>query len=83
MRLRIAFKLNGDDADLARQIEHAAGIPIDKIAKVAMVRYMDEVINRAKQMKDEQDGRQPSTSPPLDSDGTVSSPSDAVSCATV
>ena len=74
MRLRIAFKLSGDDADLARQIEHAAGITIDKIAKVAMIRYMDEVINRAKQMKDAQDGRQPSTSPPLDSDGAVPSP---------
>ena len=78
MRLRVAFKLSGDDADLARQIEHAAGIPLDKIAKVAMVRYMDEVLNRAKQMKDEQDGRQPSTSPTIQSTGIVSPSPDAI-----
>jgi len=47
MRLRVAFKLHGEEADLARQISDAVGIPADKIAKLAMQRYMSDLIDRA------------------------------------
>jgi hypothetical protein len=36
MRLRLAFKLHGEEAELARQIADAAGIEVDKVAKLAM-----------------------------------------------
>lgn len=53
MRLRLAFKLHGDEADLARKIAESAGIPVDRIAKLAMQRYMQDVITRAvERMKD-------------------------------
>lgn len=81
MRLRIAFKLHGDEAELARQLEDAAGISIDKIAKVAFQRYVQDVIARAEAMKQQmetQDGLQPSPPSPAHSPGTIPSPSDPV-----
>lgn len=53
MRVRVAFKLNGNDADLARQLEQISGVALDKIAKVAFLRYVDDVIARAEQAKKE------------------------------
>lgn len=81
MRLRLAFKLHGDEAELARQIADAAGIEVDKIAKLAMQRYMSDVIDRAEQMakqvKGAQDG-QPSNTDTTHSTGTLSPPSDTL-----
>ena len=50
MRLRLAFKLNGEEAELARQLADAAQMPADRIAKLAMQRYMRDVIDRAEQL---------------------------------
>lgn len=86
MRLRLAFKLNGEEAELARQLADAAQMPADKIAKLAMQRYMRDVIDRAEQMMRQQpqpsevsSGLQSSDSDPVQSEGTVPPASDAVS----
>lgn len=82
MRLRIAFKINGDEAELARQLEDAAGISIDKIAKVAFQKYMQDVIARAEAMQQQaernKDGLQPSHPDPVHSPGIVQTSSDPV-----
>jgi hypothetical protein len=72
VRLRLAFKLHGDEAELARQLSDAAGMPVDSIAKLAMQRYMRDVIDRAEQMMKQQakengSGLQPSDSDPVQS----------------
>ncbi len=87
MRLRVAFKLHGEEADLARQLADAANITPDKIAKLAMQRYMSEVLYRAEalmkqvqQSTDEVslDGRQPSPADTVQLAGTVSDAQDSV-----
>lgn len=74
MRLRLAFKLHGDEAELARQLSDASGMPVDSIAKLAMQRYMRDVIDRAEQMVRDakietnggpNDGLQPSPADPV------------------
>jgi hypothetical protein len=81
MRLRLAFKLHGDEADLARQIADAAGIEVDRVAKLAMQRYMADVIQRAtelaNQQVEKQDG-QPSPTDPVHAAGTLSDSPDPV-----
>lgn len=88
MRLRLAFKLHGEEAELARQLADAAQMPVDSIAKLALQRYMRDVIERAEQMMLQQqrtteglaesrDEQQPQ--PDGASDGGLQpSPSDAV-----
>jgi hypothetical protein len=82
MRLRLAFKLHGDEADLARQIADAAGIEVDKVAKLAMQRYMADVIQRATELADKQRGisdGQSSPADPVHAAGTVPPAQDSVS----
>ena len=86
MRLRLAFKLHGDEADLARQISHAAGVEVDTIAKLAMQRYMREVLERAEKAAkqaqasaEENSNGQPSQADPVHSAGVVSDAPDSVS----
>lgn len=72
MRLRLAFKLHGDEAELARQLSDAAGMSVDSIAKLAMQRYMRDVIDRAEAMmkqqaKESDSGLQPSPADPVQS----------------
>lgn len=86
MRLRVAFKLHNEDADLARQISDAAGIEPDKLAKVALQVYMRNVLQQAEEMmakraatqEGETDG-QPSNTDAVLSTGTLSPTPDAVS----
>lgn len=87
MRLRLSFKLHGDEADLARQLADAAGMPVDNIAKLAMQRYMRDVIDRAEQMMRAQqsppneglpDGLQSGAANPVHAEGTVSPAQDAI-----
>ena len=81
MRLRLAFKLHGDEADLARQIADAAGVDVDKIAKLAMQRYLVDVMERATELANKQgkSNGQPSETNGINSTGTVSPPPDAIS----
>lgn len=85
MRLRLAFKLHGEEADLARQLADAAQMSVDSIAKLAMQRYMRDVIDRAEAMMRQQQanevssGLQPSPADPVLSTGTVPPSSDSVS----
>lgn len=90
MRLRLAFKLHGEEAELARQLADAAQMPVDSIAKLAMQRYMRDVLDRAEQMmlqqqrtaeglaegRDEQMMRQQQLSPSEASSGLQPSPAD-------
>lgn len=85
MRLRLSFKLNGEEAELARQLADAAQMPADRIAKLAMQRYMRDVIDRAEEMMRQQpqptevpSGLQPSSTDPVQSTGTVSDVPDSV-----
>ena len=85
MRLRLSFKLNGEEAELARQLADAAQMPADRIAKLAMQRYMRDVIDRAESLMRQQStesevssGLQPSDSDPVQSTGTVSDVPDSV-----
>lgn len=87
MRLRLAFKLHGDEAELARQLADAAQMSVDSIAKLAMQRYMRDVIDRAEEMMRQQQpsvnevssGLQPSATDPVLSTGVVSATPDPVS----
>jgi len=82
MRLRLAFKLHGEEAELARQMADAAGIEPDKIAKLAMQRYMQDVMDRAyayqKEMEKNNVSGQSSNPDSVNSSGVVPSPSDAL-----
>lgn len=85
MRLRLSFKLNGEEAELARQLADAAQMPADRIAKLAMQRYMRDVLDRAEEMMRQQpqptevsSGLQSSDSDPVQSTGTVSDVPDSV-----
>lgn len=85
MRLRLAFKLNGEEAELARQLADAAQMPADRIAKLAMQRYMRDVLDRAEEMMRQQpqpievsSGLQPSAADPVLSAGTVSDVPDSI-----
>lgn len=81
MRLRLAFKLHGEEADLARQVASAAGIEADKIAKLAMQRYLRDVIERAEAMaKAAQEGGNNAAESNVT--GAVQSTSDSVSSET-
>lgn len=79
MRLRIAFKLHGEEAELARQISAASGVHVDAVAKLAMQRYMKEVMTKAtelaKQYEEEQARERLNEVHPA---GTVPSTSDSV-----
>jgi hypothetical protein len=82
MRLRLAFKLHGDEADLARQIAEAAGVDADRIAKLAMQRYMADVLDRATKLTEQSrnnNNGQPSNTDPVHATGTVSDVPDSVS----
>jgi len=87
MRLRLAFKLHGEEAELARQLADAAQMPVDSIAKLAMQRYMRDVLDRAEQMMRQQQpsvnevssGLQPSPADPVLPAGAVPATSDSVS----
>ena len=91
MRLRLAFKLNGQEADLARYIADASGVDADKIAKLAMQRYMREVISRAEDIQSkikageltlpnegDDNGLQSSNPDPVHAAGTVQVTPDSV-----
>lgn len=85
MRLRLSFKLNGEEAELARQLADAAQMPADRIAKLAMQRYMRDVLDRAEEMMRQQpqpievsSGLQSSDSDPVLPSGTVSDVPDSV-----
>lgn len=86
MRLRLAFKLHGEEAELARQLADAAQMSADSIAKLAMQRYMRDVLDRAETMMRAQQqqsnevtsGLQPSAADPVQSAGTISDASDPV-----
>lgn len=54
MRLRVAFKLHGEEADLARQIADTVKMPVDSIAKLALQRYMNSLIDRAMEEMEKQ-----------------------------
>lgn len=87
MRLRLAFKLHGEEAELARQLSDAAQMSVDTIAKLAMQRYMRDVIERAEAMMRQQQlspseassGLQPSPADPVLPAGAVPATSDSVS----
>jgi len=79
MRLRLAFKLHGEEADIARSIADAAGIEVDKVAKLAMQRYLRDVLDRAEAMvRDAQHGETNGTDP-VHPARTLSDSSDPVS----
>jgi len=73
MRLRLAFKLHGEEADVARQIADAAGVEVDKLAKLALQRYLRDVLERASQLQaeGEKGNGQPSPTNADDAPGTV------------
>lgn len=82
MRLRLAFKLHGDEADLARQIAEAAGVDADRIAKLAMQRYIADVLDRATKLTEQSrnnNNGQSSNTDPVHATGTVPDVPDPVS----
>lgn len=54
MSKRVSYKVYGDDAKHLVDFANAVGQPLDKIAKVALYKYVSEVLDRADQLaKDE------------------------------
>jgi len=54
MSKRVSYKVYGDDAKHLTDFANAVGQPLDKIAKVALYKYVSEVLDRADQLaKDE------------------------------
>lgn len=55
MSKRISFKLRGTDAQAAIDFANAVGHPLDRIAEVALVKYINETLTKAEALaKDEQ-----------------------------
>ena len=54
MSKRVSYKLYGDDAKNIQEFANAVGQPLDKVAKLALYKYVSEVLDRAEQLaKDE------------------------------
>lgn len=50
MSKRISYKLYGDDAKNIQEFANAVGQPLDKVAKLALYKYVSEVLDRAEQL---------------------------------
>lgn len=54
MSKRVSFKMYGEDAKACLDFANAVGQPLDKIAKVALVRYINDTLQKAEQMAEAQ-----------------------------
>lgn len=50
MSKRVSFKMYGEDAQYALDFANAVGQPLDKIAKIALVQYINNTIEKAANM---------------------------------
>ena len=50
MSKRVSFKMYGEDAQSALDFANAVGQPLDKIAKIALVQYINDTIQKAANM---------------------------------
>ena len=58
MRVRINFTISGEDGDSVLAFANTVGHPVDKIAKIALIHYINNVLKKAEDMaKEVTDGR--------------------------
>lgn len=58
MSRRVSYKLHGDDAKAALDFANAVGHPLDMIAKIALFRYINDVVQRAAALEEKQKQQQ-------------------------
>lgn len=57
MSKRVSFKLRGDDAQAAIDFANAVGHPLDRIAEVALVKYINDTLSKAEQLAKEEQNK--------------------------
>lgn len=58
MRVRVNFTMSGEDGDSVLSFANTVGHPVDKIAKIALIHYINNVLKKAEDMaKDVTNGR--------------------------
>jgi len=50
MRVRINFTMSGEDGDSVLAFANTVNHPVDKIAKIALIHYINNVLKKAEEM---------------------------------
>ena len=59
MRVRVNFTISGEDGDSVLAFANTVNHPVDKIAKIALIHYINNVLKKAEEMaKEVTDGTQ-------------------------
>lgn len=53
MRVRVNFTISGEDGDSVLSFANTVGHPVDKIAKIALINYINNVLKKAEDMAKE------------------------------
>jgi hypothetical protein len=51
MRVRVNFTISGTDGDSVLSFANTVGQPVDKIAKVAFIQYINKVLKKAEELE--------------------------------
>lgn len=50
MRVRIQYTVSGEDGQSVLDFANTVGQPVDKIAKIALIKYINNVLSKAEKM---------------------------------
>lgn len=50
MRVRIQYTMSGEDGNSVLAFANTVGQPVDKIAKIALIKYINNVLSKAEKM---------------------------------
>ena len=50
MRVRVNFTMSGEDGDSVLAFANTVNHPVDKIAKIALIHYINNVLKKAEEM---------------------------------
>lgn len=51
MRVRVNFTISGEDGDAVLAFANTVGQPVDKIAKIAFIQYINKVLKKAEELE--------------------------------
>lgn len=50
MSKRVSYKLHGEEAAAALDFANAVGQPLDRIARIALIKYINDILSQAEAM---------------------------------
>jgi hypothetical protein len=51
MRVRVNFTISGEDGEAVLAFANTVGQPVDKIAKMAFIQYINKVLKKAQELE--------------------------------